>query len=156
MTLSRRLVLFYLCLLSAQISAQASLSGVKLQIHHVQGQVYMIQRPGGGGNIGALIGEDGVFLVDSLFAPLSEELVRTIRGVTDGDIKFGDNFFHEKIMNLLGAERLRFRLVPLIEQAALIELLGTDRIVVIDVGLAINYGRDGQHKQVVFAGEFIG
>ena len=77
-------------------------------------------------------------------------------GFADGDIKFGDNFFHEKIMNLLGAERLRFRLVPLIEQAALIELLSTDRIVVIDVGLAINNGRDGQHKQVVFAGEFIG
>ena len=48
----------------------------------------MIQRPGGGGNIGALIGDDGVFLVDSLFAPMSEELVSTIREVTDGDIRF--------------------------------------------------------------------
>ena len=86
--LLRRLIFFCSCLLSAQISAQAGLAGVELQIHHVQGQVYMIQRPGGGGNIGALIGDDGVFLVDSLFAPMSEELVRTIREVTDGDIRF--------------------------------------------------------------------
>ena len=88
MTGLRRFILFISCLISSQISAQAGLAGVELQIHHVQGQVYMIQRPGGGGNIGALIGEDGVFLVDSLFAPMSEELVNTIREVTDGDIRF--------------------------------------------------------------------
>ena len=88
MTVLRRFILFISCLISSQISAQAGLAGVELQIHHVQGQVYMIQRPGGGGNIGALIGDDGVFLVDSLFAPMSEELVSTIREVTDGDIRF--------------------------------------------------------------------
>ena len=29
-----------------------------------------------------------MFLVDSLFAPMSEELVSTIREITDGDIRF--------------------------------------------------------------------
>ena len=64
------------------------MAGVDLQIHHVQGQVYMIQRPGGGGNIGAFIGNDGVLLVDSLFAPMTDNLVETIGEVTDGDIRF--------------------------------------------------------------------
>ena len=47
MTVLRRFILFISCLISSQISAQAGLVGVDLQIHHVQGQVYMIQRPGG-------------------------------------------------------------------------------------------------------------
>ena len=64
------------------------LAGVDLQIHHVKGQVYMIQRPGGGGNIGAFIGNDGVLLVDSLFAPMTDELVSSIKEVSDRDIRF--------------------------------------------------------------------
>ena len=69
----RGLILWFCSFFSSSIIAQSQLSGVELQSHHVQGQVYMIQRPGGGGNIGALIGDDGVLLVDSLFAlgPLS-------------------------------------------------------------------------------------
>ena len=64
------------------------LAGVDLQIYHVKGQVYMIQRPGGGGNIGAFIGNDGVLLVDSLFAPMTDELVSSIKEVSDRDIRF--------------------------------------------------------------------
>ena len=86
------LTTLFLCswsLLSGSIIAQAGfVAGVDLQIYHVQGQVYMIQRPGGGGNIGAFIGDDGVLLVDSLFAPMTDNLVETIGEVTDGDILF--------------------------------------------------------------------
>ena len=84
----RRLFLCSCFLFSSSISAQAQFSGVELQSYHVQGQVYIIQRPGGGGNIGALIGDDGVLLVDSLFAPMTEDLVATVRENTDGDIRF--------------------------------------------------------------------
>ena len=88
-TLFRGLIPCFWCLFSGSILAQAGLmAGVDLQIHHVQGQVYMIQRPGGGGNIGAFIGNDGVLLVDSLFAPMTDNLVETIGEVTDGDIRF--------------------------------------------------------------------
>ena len=88
-TLFRGLILCFWCLFSESILAQAGfMAGVDLQIHHVQGQVYMIQRPGGGGNIGAFIGNDGVLLVDSLFAPMTDNLVETIGEVTDGDIRF--------------------------------------------------------------------
>jgi cyclase len=68
--------------------SQTNQSEVELSIQHVAGSVYMIQRPGGGGNIGASIGEDGVLLVDSLFEPMSESLVRAVRQVTDKDIRF--------------------------------------------------------------------
>ena len=53
-------------LLHSAATAQSPLANVDLTITHVAGNVYMIQRPGGGGNIGAQIGPDGVLLVDSL------------------------------------------------------------------------------------------
>ena len=63
-------------------------AGVELEILPVAGQVHMITRPGGGGNVGVFAGPDGVLLVDSLFAPLAERLVAAVRQVSDGDIRF--------------------------------------------------------------------
>ncbi|GIT21402.1 MAG: hypothetical protein CM1200mP40_10840 [Gammaproteobacteria bacterium] len=48
----------------------------------------MVQRPGGGGNIGVQVGPDGVLLVDALFAPLADRLVAAIKEVTDEEIRF--------------------------------------------------------------------
>ena len=62
--------------------------GVELSIEPVAGNVHMIQRPGGGGNVGVSVGPDGVLLVDSLFAPLSEKLVDAVRQVTSGETVF--------------------------------------------------------------------
>ena len=62
--------------------------GVELSIVPVAGNVYMVQRPGGGGNIGVLVGPDGVLLVDSLFAPLADKLVAVVKEVTDSEIRF--------------------------------------------------------------------
>lgn len=78
-------------LLAATMSpsfSQRDFSSVELNITPVAGSVYMIQRPGGGGNIGVQIGPDGVLLVDSLFAPLTEKLVAAVRQVSDGEIRF--------------------------------------------------------------------
>lgn len=63
-------------------------AGVALTTVHAGGNVYMVQRPGGGGNIGALVGADGVLLVDSLFAPLADRLVAAVRQVSDRPIRF--------------------------------------------------------------------
>ena len=49
-----------------------------------------------------------------------------------------------------------FGVVALLQQAALVEFLGPDRVVLVDVGLAINNGRDRQNKQIVLATELIG
>ena len=68
--------------------AQVGFADAELSIEHVAGNVYMVQRPGGGGNIGASIGPDGVLLVDALFAPMTENLLEVIGEVTDRDIRF--------------------------------------------------------------------
>lgn len=79
--------------------------GVELSIVPVAGNVYMVQRPGGGGNIGAQIGPDGVLLVDSLFAPLSEKLVGAIKSVSDDEIRFLVNT-HIHVDHIGGNENL--------------------------------------------------
>jgi glyoxylase-like metal-dependent hydrolase (beta-lactamase superfamily II) len=84
---------------------QGNFAGVELSIIPVAGNVYMIQRPGGGGNIGVQIGPDGVLLVDSLFAPLTERLVAAVKQVTDEDIRFLVNT-HIHIDHVGGNENL--------------------------------------------------
>ena len=82
-----------LCMVIVAVSAGGQnqvdrFAGVELTIEPVAGQVHMISRPGGGGNVGVFAGPDGVLLVDSLFAPLAERLVDAVRRVSDGDIRF--------------------------------------------------------------------
>ncbi|MEE2964985.1 MAG: MBL fold metallo-hydrolase [Acidobacteriota bacterium] len=63
-------------------------AGVELTAVPAGGQVHMVQRSGGGGNVGVFAGPEGVLLVDSLFAPLAERLVAAVRTVSDADIRF--------------------------------------------------------------------
>jgi len=79
--------------------------GVELSIVPVAGNVFMVQRPGGGGNIGVQVGPDGVLLVDSLFAPLSDKLVAAVKSVTDSEIRFLLNT-HIHIDHIGGNENL--------------------------------------------------
>ena len=62
--------------------------GVELTTVHVAGNVHMVTRPGGGGNIGVFVGPEGVLLVDSLFAPLADRLVAAVGEISDGEIRF--------------------------------------------------------------------
>ena len=63
-------------------------AGVELTVVPAAGRVHMVQRPGGGGNVGLFAGPDGVLLVDSLFGPLAERLVAAVRTVSAGEIRF--------------------------------------------------------------------
>ena len=81
------------------------LQGVELSIVPVAGNVYMVQRPGGGGNVGVQVGPDGALLVDSLFAPLSDRLVAAVKSVTDSEIRFLLNT-HIHIDHIGGNENL--------------------------------------------------
>ena len=85
--------------------AQGDLAGVELSIEHVQGNVYMIQRPGGGGNIGVMVGPEGVLLVDSLFAPMADKVLSAVQEVTDEEIRFLVNT-HIHIDHVGGNEKL--------------------------------------------------
>lgn len=84
---------------------QGNFAGVDLSITPVAGNVYMVQRPGGGGNIGVQVGPDGVLLVDSLFAPLTDRLVAAVKQVTDEEIRFLVNT-HIHIDHVGGNENL--------------------------------------------------
>lgn len=88
--------------------AQGQFEGVELSITPVAGNVYMVQRPGGGGNIGAQVGPDGVLLVDSLFAPLADRLVAAVAEVSDEEIRFLINT-HIHIDHVGGNENLAQR-----------------------------------------------
>jgi len=55
--------------------------------------IYMLQ--GSGGNIGLSIGEDGAFIIDNQFAPLTEKIVAAIAELTDQPVNFVVNsHFH--------------------------------------------------------------
>ncbi|WP_237132936.1 MBL fold metallo-hydrolase [Pseudohongiella sp. O18] len=83
-----RLSVLLFCLFPSLATGQDQFDGVELSSIHVAGSVYMIQRPGGGGNVGAMVGPEGVLLVDSLFAPLSDKLVAAVQQVSDAEIRF--------------------------------------------------------------------
>ena len=59
---------------------------VEMTIHPAAGSVSYIE--GRGGNIGLFIGEDGVFLIDDQYAPLTDKIVAAIREVSDAPIRF--------------------------------------------------------------------
>ncbi len=61
-------------------------NAVELSTHHVAGTVHYLQ--GQGGNIGLSIGDDGVVMIDDQFAPLSERILATIDGISNGEIKY--------------------------------------------------------------------
>ena len=60
----------------------------KVQIKAVKaaGNIHMLM--GSGGNIGVCVGNDGVFLVDDQFAPLTEKIKAAIGKISDKDIRF--------------------------------------------------------------------
>ena len=66
--------------------AQPDFDNVEVKVHPVAGSVYYLE--GAGGNIGVFIGDDGVFLIDDQYAPLTEKIVAAIRTLSDEPIRF--------------------------------------------------------------------
>jgi len=67
-------------------AAQPDFSKVEIKTTKIGGNFYVLE--GQGGAIGVLAGPDGVFMVDSQFAPLTEKIVAAIRQITDKPIRF--------------------------------------------------------------------
>ncbi len=65
---------------------QQDFSAVQIKATKLADNFYTLE--GQGGMIGALVGPDGVFMVDSQFAPLTEKIVAAIKQITDRPIKF--------------------------------------------------------------------
>jgi cyclase len=67
-------------------AAQPDFSKVEIKTTKIGGNLYALD--GQGGTIGVLAGPDGVLMVDSQFAPLTEKIVAAIRQISTGPIRF--------------------------------------------------------------------
>ena len=59
---------------------------VEIRVVEVTPSIHMLV--GSGGNVGVSTGEDGTFIIDDQFAPLTDKLVAAIAGITDRPVDF--------------------------------------------------------------------
>ena len=82
----KRLFIIIGCLFATSAFAQQDFSKVQIQTIPVAKGVYMLV--GSGGNIGLSVGQDGAFLIDDQYAPLTDKIIKAISAVTDKPIRF--------------------------------------------------------------------
>lgn len=86
-TLLSAISLFLVLGMSAASHAQDDdFSHVEIETVPVAEDIYMLV--GEGGNIGVLAGEEGVFMIDNQFAPLTEKIIDAIAAITPEPIRF--------------------------------------------------------------------
>lgn len=89
----RSSTLLLLTLVSGAAAQAAGTPEINLRIRHVRGNLYLIDDVKGaqsdaGGNVGALVGGDGVVLVDSMVAAAAPKIPAVLRTVTDQPVRF--------------------------------------------------------------------
>lgn len=67
-------------------SAQQDFAGAEIVVQSVAPGIHVLIGPGG--NIGVSAGEDGVFLIDDQYAPLTERVLAALRTVTPEPVRF--------------------------------------------------------------------
>jgi len=65
---------------------QRNFDAVQIKATQVAEGIYMLE--GEGGNIGVSSGEDGVYLIDDQFAPLTPKIVAAVKAISDKPIRF--------------------------------------------------------------------
>jgi cyclase len=75
-----------LLVIASPLFAQAGTDTVKIQTLPAGKGVYMLL--GQGGNIGLSVGDDGAFLVDDQYAPLTARILAAVKAVTDKPVRF--------------------------------------------------------------------
>src|SRR5580704_4908867 len=78
----------FLLFLPAIVFAQQpqNFDGVEVHVLPVQGNVYMLV--GAGGNITMQVGKEGVLLVDTMYAGLSDKVIAAVRTVSNKPIRY--------------------------------------------------------------------
>tara|TARA_R110002020_G_scaffold262126_2_gene476525 strand:+ start:86943 stop:87818 length:876 start_codon:yes stop_codon:yes gene_type:complete len=88
-----KLLTLLLLSLTLQTFAFQDMSDVEIKVIPVSENIYMLM--GNGGNIGISTGEDGVFMIDDEFAPLSQKILDAIKTISDKPVKFlANTHFH--------------------------------------------------------------
>jgi len=83
----RTLPLFaLLALASPGLSSSQNFDAVQIQTQQVSLGVYMLL--GQGGNIGVFVGDDGVFVIDDQYAPLTDKILAAIGAITSEPVRF--------------------------------------------------------------------
>ena len=65
---------------------QQNFDAVQVRVLKAQGSVYMLT--GSGGNVTVQVGSDGVLIVDTQYAQMSEKLLAAIRGISTAPIRY--------------------------------------------------------------------
>ena len=82
----KKLFIITSCLVATSAFAQQDFSKVQIKTIPVAKGVYMLV--GSGGNIGLSVGQDGAFLIDDQYAPLTDKILEAISTVTDKPVRF--------------------------------------------------------------------
>ena len=83
----RRIAIAVLAAIAAPVVwAQSDFSEVEIQTAEIAPGIYMLV--GAGGNLGLSVGNDGAFLIDDQFAPLSDKIMAAIAELTDAPVEF--------------------------------------------------------------------
>ena len=77
-----------LCTMAAgsPLAAQQDMSDVEIETIELESDLFMLV--GRGGNIGLSVGDDGAFVIDDQFAPLTEKILAAVAAVTDQPVKW--------------------------------------------------------------------
>ena len=75
-----------LLLAGSSATLAQSMDDVEIGVESVTDNVYMLT--GRGGNIGLVVTEDGAFMIDDQYAPLTDRIVAAVESVTDQPIRF--------------------------------------------------------------------
>ena len=73
-------------LLASPVRAQQDFSSVRIEPEKVADGIYVLK--GAGGNIGLSVGDDGAFMIDDQFAPLSEKILAAVKAITAEPLRF--------------------------------------------------------------------
>jgi cyclase len=82
----KKLFIIIFCLVATGAFAQQDFSKVQIETIPVAKGLYMLV--GSGGNIGLFVGQDGAFLIDDQYAPLTDKILEAISAVTDKPVRF--------------------------------------------------------------------
>ena len=83
---SRLWVLLVILAGAAAPAQEDRFAGVEITTQEVVPGIYMLV--GAGGNIGVSVGEDGVFMIDDQFAPLTDKITAAVAALSDLPIRF--------------------------------------------------------------------